>query len=85
MCIFYRDVDYGTFLGGIKQYCNLFKTNLYRNVFFFFFVLFFQLLLDKIIWPVMDSDDDEEWDVDSMCLITGFLRTFIETGVVCSY
>jgi len=34
----------------------------------------------------MDSDDeDEEWDVDSMCRITDFLRTFIETGVVCSY
>ncbi|XP_076829586.1 uncharacterized protein LOC143475590 isoform X1 [Brachyhypopomus gauderio] len=39
-----------------------------------------QMLLDKIIWPVEDSDDDDEFDVETTCRITGFLRLFIETA-----
>ncbi|XP_076855210.1 uncharacterized protein LOC143510082 isoform X2 [Brachyhypopomus gauderio] len=38
------------------------------------------MLLDKIIWPVEDNDDDDEFDVETTCRITGFLRLFIETA-----
>lgn len=37
------------------------------------------ILLGKIIWPVEDSDD-EEFDLESKCRITGFLRMFSETA-----
>ncbi|KAI3377244.1 hypothetical protein L3Q82_008486, partial [Scortum barcoo] len=37
-----------------------------------------QMLLGKITWPVEDSDD-EDFDIESTCRITGFLRMFIET------
>ncbi|CAJ1053415.1 uncharacterized protein LOC115548715 isoform X1 [Xyrichtys novacula] len=37
------------------------------------------MLLQKITWPVEDSDD-EDFDVESTCRITGFLRMFIETA-----
>ncbi|MEQ2172614.1 hypothetical protein GOODEAATRI_022935 [Goodea atripinnis] len=43
-----------------------------------------QMLLDKVTWPVMNTDDDEGCDAKSMCRIAGFPRTFIETGVACS-
>ncbi|KAK6299081.1 hypothetical protein J4Q44_G00305910 [Coregonus suidteri] len=36
-----------------------------------------QMLLEKITWPVEDSDDE---DFDTTCRITGFLRMFIETA-----
>lgn len=40
-----------------------------------------QMVLDKITWPVEDSDDeDEEFDIECRCRITGFLRMFIETA-----
>lgn len=42
--------------------------------------MFYQMVIDKITWPAQDSDD-EEFDVESMCRITGFLRIFIETGI----
>ncbi|XP_065805904.1 uncharacterized protein [Labrus bergylta] len=38
-----------------------------------------QMFLDKITWPVEDSDD-EELDIECKCCITGFLRMFIETA-----
>ncbi|KAJ8245151.1 hypothetical protein GJAV_G00274630 [Gymnothorax javanicus] len=38
-----------------------------------------QMLLEKITWPVEDSDD-EDFDMESTCRITGFQRTFIETA-----
>nr|XP_020483122.1 G2/M phase-specific E3 ubiquitin-protein ligase-like isoform X1 [Labrus bergylta]XP_020483666.1 G2/M phase-specific E3 ubiquitin-protein ligase-like isoform X1 [Labrus bergylta]XP_020516076.1 G2/M phase-specific E3 ubiquitin-protein ligase-like isoform X2 [Labrus bergylta]XP_029131192.1 G2/M phase-specific E3 ubiquitin-protein ligase-like isoform X3 [Labrus bergylta]XP_029131290.1 G2/M phase-specific E3 ubiquitin-protein ligase-like isoform X3 [Labrus bergylta]XP_029132000.1 G2/M phase-spec len=38
-----------------------------------------QMFLDKITWPVEDSDD-EELDIECKCRITGFLRMFIETA-----
>ncbi|TDH03167.1 hypothetical protein EPR50_G00160130 [Perca flavescens] len=38
-----------------------------------------QMLLEKITWPVEDSDD-EDFDLDTTCRITGFLRMFIETA-----
>lgn len=39
------------------------------------------MLLDKIIWPCEDEDsDDEDFDMDSACRVTGYLRTFIESG-----
>nr|XP_040023949.1 uncharacterized protein LOC120812204 isoform X2 [Gasterosteus aculeatus aculeatus] len=38
-----------------------------------------QMLLEKITWPVEDSDDDD-FDLDTTCRITGFLRMFIETA-----
>uniref|UniRef100_A0AAV2MM20 HECT domain-containing protein n=1 Tax=Knipowitschia caucasica TaxID=637954 RepID=A0AAV2MM20_KNICA len=37
-----------------------------------------QMLLERIIWPVEDSDED--FDIESICRITGFLRMFIETA-----
>ncbi|MED6284925.1 hypothetical protein CHARACLAT_023859 [Characodon lateralis] len=37
------------------------------------------MLLDKVMWPVRDTDDEEDCDADSMCHNTGFLRTSIET------
>ncbi|MEQ2243718.1 hypothetical protein ILYODFUR_009706 [Ilyodon furcidens] len=37
------------------------------------------MLLDNVTWPVMDTDD-EHCDVESMCHVTGFPRTFIETA-----
>ncbi|KAK0145252.1 hypothetical protein N1851_015848 [Merluccius polli] len=40
-----------------------------------------QMLLQKITWPVEDSDD-EDFDLESTCRITGFLRMFIETGTL---
>lgn len=43
--------------------------------------MFYQMVIDKITWPAQDSDEDEEFDVESMCRITGFLRIFIETGI----
>lgn len=36
------------------------------------------MLLEKITWPVEDSDDD--FDIESSCRVTGFLRMFIEPG-----
>ncbi|CAJ1066513.1 uncharacterized protein LOC123481866 [Xyrichtys novacula] len=38
-----------------------------------------QMLLQKITWPVEDSDG-EDFDIESTCRITGFLRMFIETA-----
>ncbi|XP_077947846.1 uncharacterized protein LOC120823632 [Gasterosteus aculeatus] len=38
-----------------------------------------QMLLEEITWPVEDSDD-EDFDLDTTCRITGFLRMFIETA-----
>ncbi|XP_049912618.1 uncharacterized protein LOC126397713 isoform X1 [Epinephelus moara] len=38
-----------------------------------------QMLLEKITWPCEDSDD-EDFDIESTCLITSFLRMFIETA-----
>lgn len=38
-----------------------------------------QMLLVKITWPREDSDD-EDFDIESTCLITSFLRMFIETA-----
>ncbi|XP_054871981.1 uncharacterized protein LOC118470840 isoform X2 [Amphiprion ocellaris] len=38
-----------------------------------------QMLLEKITWPAEDSDD-EDFDIESTCRITGFLRMFIETA-----
>ncbi|MEQ2183192.1 hypothetical protein GOODEAATRI_030159 [Goodea atripinnis] len=38
------------------------------------------MLLDKVMWPVRDIDDEEDCDAESMCHFTGFLRTFIETA-----
>ncbi|XP_051809923.1 uncharacterized protein LOC110970857 isoform X1 [Acanthochromis polyacanthus] len=38
-----------------------------------------QMLLEKITWPAEDSDD-EDFDIESTCRITGFLRLFIETA-----
>ncbi|XP_030227057.1 uncharacterized protein LOC115554440 [Gadus morhua] len=38
-----------------------------------------QMLLQKITWPVEDSDD-EDLDLESTCHVTGFLRLFIETA-----
>ncbi|MED6274312.1 hypothetical protein CHARACLAT_015064 [Characodon lateralis] len=39
------------------------------------------MLLDEVMWPVRDTDDDEEdCEAESMCHVTGFLRTFIETA-----
>lgn len=38
------------------------------------------MILQKIIWPVEDSDD-EDFDLEATCRITGFLRMFIETGI----
>lgn len=43
--------------------------------------MFYQMVIDKITWAAQDSDEDEEFDVESMCRITGFLRIFIETGI----
>nr|XP_029132010.1 G2/M phase-specific E3 ubiquitin-protein ligase-like isoform X3 [Labrus bergylta] len=37
-----------------------------------------QMFLDKITWPVEDSD--EELDIECKCRITGFLRVFLETA-----
>uniref|UniRef100_A0AAV2MJG4 Uncharacterized protein n=1 Tax=Knipowitschia caucasica TaxID=637954 RepID=A0AAV2MJG4_KNICA len=43
-----------------------------------------QMLLERIIWPVEDSDED--FDIESICRrITGFLRMFIETGITPCY
>lgn len=42
--------------------------------------VFFKMLLEEITWPVEDSDD-EDFDLDTTCRITGFLRMFIETGI----
>ncbi|KAM6997496.1 G2/M phase-specific E3 ubiquitin-protein ligase-like isoform 6-T6 [Tautogolabrus adspersus] len=40
-----------------------------------------QMFLDKITWPVEDSDDEDEGlDIECKCRITGFLRVFIETA-----
>ncbi|MEQ2212454.1 hypothetical protein XENOCAPTIV_030963 [Xenoophorus captivus] len=39
------------------------------------------MLLDKVTCPVMDTDDDEDYDAKSICCVTGFPRTFIDTGV----
>ncbi|MEQ2162156.1 hypothetical protein GOODEAATRI_016929, partial [Goodea atripinnis] len=38
------------------------------------------MLLDKVTCPVMDTDDDEDYDAKSMCCVTGFPRTFIDTA-----
>nr|XP_046267505.1 uncharacterized protein LOC124071110 [Scatophagus argus] len=38
-----------------------------------------QMVLQKITWPVEDSDD-EDFDVENVCRITGFLRTFVEAA-----
>ncbi|KAL7401179.1 hypothetical protein ABVT39_024300 [Epinephelus coioides] len=38
-----------------------------------------QMLLEKITWPAEDSDD-EDFDIESTCHITGLLRMFIETA-----
>ncbi|XP_068580956.1 G2/M phase-specific E3 ubiquitin-protein ligase-like isoform X3 [Cebidichthys violaceus] len=38
-----------------------------------------RMLLQKITWPAEDSDD-EDFDLQSTCRITGFLRMFIETA-----
>ncbi|XP_077378930.1 G2/M phase-specific E3 ubiquitin-protein ligase-like [Festucalex cinctus] len=37
-----------------------------------------QMVLEKITWPVEDIDED--FDIESMCRITGFLRMFIENA-----
>ena len=37
------------------------------------------MLLEKITWPVEDSDED--FDLDTIYCTTGFLRMFIETGI----
>ncbi|KAK6297139.1 hypothetical protein J4Q44_G00317220 [Coregonus suidteri] len=42
-------------------------------------LLLHAMLLEKITWPVEDSDD-EDFDLDTTCRITGFLRMFIETA-----
>ncbi|KAK6322598.1 hypothetical protein J4Q44_G00073900 [Coregonus suidteri] len=39
------------------------------------------MLLEKITWPVEDSDD-EDFDLDTTCRITGFLRMFIENSFI---
>lgn len=36
--------------------------------------------LKKITWPVEDSDD-EDFDIESTCRVTGFLRIVIEGGI----
>lgn len=38
------------------------------------------MLLEKITWPTEDSDN-EDFDIEATCRITGFLRMFIETGI----
>ena len=42
--------------------------------------VFLKMFLQKITWPAEDSDD-EDFDLESTCRITGFLRMFIETGI----
>ncbi|KAJ8348992.1 hypothetical protein SKAU_G00275810 [Synaphobranchus kaupii] len=39
-----------------------------------------QMILDKIIWPSPDSDDDDSLDLESSCRLTGFIRQYIENG-----
>ncbi len=37
--------------------------------------------LKRIIWPVPDSDDDEDDStVEEKCVATGYLREYIENG-----
>lgn len=46
------------------------------------------MILDKITWLSEDSDsdsEDEDFDIESKCRITGFLRTFIEAGMIIFY
>ena len=56
---------------------------LHQNKFYLFKIViifvFLKMLLGKITWPVEDSDD-EDFDLETTCRITGFLRMFIEKG-----
>lgn len=36
------------------------------------------MILEKIRWP---DDSEEDFSLEDTCLITGFLRTFIEHGI----
>ncbi|KAJ8270424.1 hypothetical protein GJAV_G00114420 [Gymnothorax javanicus] len=45
----------------------------------YFFV--FQMILKRIIWPMEDSEDENiDGNVEEACLVTGFLRCYIEKG-----
>lgn len=47
-----------------------------------FFALYFKMILDRIIWPTVDSDDEEygDYSLEDTYRMTGFFRLFIETG-----
>lgn len=47
--------------------------------------MFHNMLIDKIMWPVEDGDEDEQFDVESKCCITGFLQMFTEGFILYRY
>ena len=42
-----------------------------------------QFILERIVWPVMDEEDDDyddECTLDEKCRVAGYLRNYIEKG-----
>ncbi|KAL6464611.1 hypothetical protein MHYP_G00269280 [Metynnis hypsauchen] len=39
-----------------------------------------EIILEKIIWPAPDSDEDMDDQLEDSCKVTGFLRQYIEHG-----
>lgn len=44
------------------------------------------MILKRVIWPEPDSEDEDDSSlVEGTCLVTGFLREYIETGQISIY
>ncbi|KAJ8009672.1 hypothetical protein DPEC_G00093930 [Dallia pectoralis] len=39
-----------------------------------------EIILEHILWPLEEEDEDDEYSVDIKCRIAGYLRQFIETA-----
>ncbi|XP_016420443.1 uncharacterized protein LOC107749785 [Sinocyclocheilus rhinocerous] len=39
-----------------------------------------QMILERVIWPNPDSDDEENFSLETCCKITSFFRQYIEEG-----
>ncbi|XP_036069395.1 uncharacterized protein LOC112157469 [Oryzias melastigma] len=44
-------------------------------------IMYSETILKRIIWPMPDSEDeDDHCSMEEACLVTGFLRNYIENG-----
>lgn len=62
---------------------NSFTVNIPFEFIVFETVFVSQTILKRIIWPMPDSEDeDDHSSVEETCLVTGFLRDYIENGQI---